>query len=103
MENWKTITDKWELLENAPEFAEHTAGLIHWSHNYNAGDTGNPVIPFLALIGYYDEVMDFYPTEISRTGYLEMSYLADALTEYTTRPTDVWNFLERYFELERQE
>lgn len=103
MKNWKEITDKWELLENAPEFAESTAGLISWSHNYNAGDTSNPIIAFLAIIGYYDEVMDFHTTEISRTGYLEMSYLANALTEYCERPNDVWNFVELYFELEHKE
>jgi hypothetical protein len=103
MENWKTITDKWELLENAPEFAEHTAGLISWSHNWNAGDTSSPIIPFLALIGYFDDVIGVEKVEISRTGFLEMSYIADALREYADRPNDVWEFVQRYFVLETQD
>jgi hypothetical protein len=103
MENWKEIKDKWELLENAPEFAESTAGLISWSHNWNAGDKGNPLMPFLALIGYFDDVLGIEKTEISRTGALEMSYLANALQEYADRPLDVWDFVHRYFVLETEE
>lgn len=103
MENWKEIKDKWELLDNAPEFAKETAGLLRWSQNYNAGDIANPLIPFLALIGYFDDVLGVEKTEISRTGAVEMSYLADALNEYATRPLDVWDFVERYFVLEVQD
>jgi hypothetical protein len=102
MENWKTITDRWELLDNAPEFAKNTASLIRWSSNYNAGDTASPIIPFLALIGYFDDVIGVEKVEISRTGAVEMSYLGDALNEYADRPIDVWDFVERYFVLETE-
>ncbi len=103
MENWREIKDKWELLENAPEFAKNTAGLISWSHNYNAGDKGNPLMPFLALIGYFDDVLGIEKTEISRTGAVEMSYLADALQEYATLPLEVWDFVHRYLVLETED
>jgi hypothetical protein len=102
MENWRTIKDRWELLDNAPEFATNTAGLLSWSQNYNAGDTANPLMPFLTLIGYFDDVLGIEKTEISRTGAVEMSYLADALQEYASRPLDVWDFVERYFVLETE-
>jgi hypothetical protein len=102
MENWRTIKDRWELLNSAPDYAQSTRNLIMWSHNYNAGDTTNPLIPFLALIGYFADVIGIEKTEISRTGYAEMSYLADALQEYKDRPNDVWDFVERYFVLETE-
>jgi hypothetical protein len=100
VENWKEIKEMWELLDNAHDFAKHTAGLIRWSSNYQAGDTSSPIIPFLALIGYIDDVIGVEKTEISRTGYVEMSYLGDALNEYADRPLDVWDFVHRYFVLE---
>lgn len=103
MENWKQISDRWELLDNAPEFAKNTADLIRWSSNYQAGNTASPIIPFLALIGYLDDVIGVKETKISRTGAVEMTYLADALNEYANRPLDVWDFVERYFVLETQD
>lgn len=91
--NYKELTDFWEVLENAPDFAEHTAGLIHWATNYNYNDKSNPLVPFLILIGYNEEELGEPNGEVAPLAYLELGYLADALTEYATRPQDVMEYI----------
>lgn len=82
-------TDIWTFTEDPPEYVAKTADLWHWSTNYDAGR--GPFTLFLDLIGYSVEEIGepLYSMADASLGYVELSKLADALTEYTARPTDV--------------
>jgi hypothetical protein len=89
----QTKKDFWELTDQPPAYAEKVAALAHWSTNYST-QTGTPFMVFLDLIGFsfeqFGENTVREPHEV--LGYLEISYLADALNEYANRPQDVTEF-----------
>jgi len=89
-----TYEDVWQYAENAPEYATATADLWHWSTNYDAGK--GPISLFLDLIGWSDENLGepIYDLKDASLGYLELSKLADALKEYSDRPTDVREWID---------
>lgn len=87
--------DIWALLEkDAPAGCSAVQDLYSWSLNYDAG-TG-PFTLFLDLIGYSFEEFGYamYTLTESSLGYLELSKLASALEEYTTRPHDVSDYVQ---------
>ena len=90
---YKELTDFWEILEQAPDFAQHTANLIQWSTNYDHASKHNPLTAFLILIGYNEEELGEPNGEVAPLGYMELSYLGDALTEYANRPQDVMDYI----------
>lgn len=82
----------YKLLEQAPEYAEHTAALFDWSENYNFP---SPASLFLDLIGWSDEELGDRLTRdtMPDLGYMEIDYLGDALKEYAGRPADILFFV----------
>jgi hypothetical protein len=82
----------YELLEQAPHYAEETAALFDWSENYNFP---SPASLFLDLIGWSDDEIGERLTAnaMPALGYMELDYLGDALKEYATRPGDVMTFV----------
>jgi len=84
----------WEYTENAPDYVEATADLWHWSTNYQAGQ--GPITLFLDLIGWSDEQIGepLYNMRDAKLGYVELSKLAAALTEYANRPHDVRDWID---------
>lgn len=77
----------WTLLEQAaPAGLDAIQDLYSWSLNYDAGK--GPFTLFLDLIGYsMDEYGEtFYDLREPSLGYVELSKLAAALDQYTTRP-----------------
>jgi hypothetical protein len=119
---------EYEVIENAPAWAEGVAALASWSGNY---DYPTPYALFLDLIGFSGEEFHevaFFPqtgdrdgTMIpewgearrvrvamanvidARLGYLELGMLADALKEYADRPGDVTAYVRRIMEAGREE
>jgi hypothetical protein len=93
--------DFWQLLENAPSYAEGVADLFHWSTNY---DYPTPATLFLDLIGYSDkhfgEPMFDLKHVPGRLGYLELGKLAKALDEYSDRPSDVLEYVQQLLDAE---
>lgn len=89
-----TTAKFYELIENAPETLEHTAGLFEWSENY---DFPSPASLFLDLIGWSEEEVGdrLCSDKMPSLGYLEVDYLGDALKEWATRPMDVYSFVEK--------
>lgn len=93
-------TDIWNFLEKEPRWAKETKALFEWSLNCE----GEPFRKFLDLIGYSDEnfgksVGDW--SEPSKNlGYLELSYLADALNEYADNPHEIFKYIDELFEAE---
>jgi len=72
----------YNLLDNAPEYATETAGLLRWSENYSFPTPANL---FLDLIGYSVEeyganTCESVPSD--KFGYLECDHLGAALVEY---------------------
>lgn len=93
--------DFWTALDNAPEYAGHTAGLIYWATNFKYQDKGNPLPVFLELIGYHEE--EFGETDVQHAhplGHVELSYLANALSEYVKNPEGVYTWVRKVLELE---
>lgn len=95
--------DVYELLETAPEHLEPIASLISWSANYD-WRTGTPYGVFLDLIGYskdeFGQQLVEDPSQV--LGYLEIGYLADALTAYSNRPHDVLEFIQNILTAETE-
>jgi hypothetical protein len=97
-----TTTSKgfWELLESPAANVEATTDLLRWSMNYD-GRTGTPYQIFLDLIGYSDEhygIQIFKGNPRDVLGYLEISYLAEALEEYATHPQEVSDWIDKLME-----
>jgi hypothetical protein len=83
----------YDLCDTAPEYAKDTAHLFSWCEgNY---DFPAPSSLFLDLIGYSEEEQGARLTgkEWPALGYLELDLIAKALTEYTSRPLDVYEFV----------
>jgi hypothetical protein len=87
--------DIWELLEQtAPRGCEDVQDLYSWSLNYDTGK--GPFALFLDLIGWSEDELGepIYDMRNASLGYLELSKLADALTQYTTRPDAAREFVD---------
>ena len=93
------------LQEACPTYAENVGELYHWASNYN---NFSPFRKFLDLIGYYEEM---YGEEIAianwerpsfELGYVELSKLGEALTEYANRPEEVTRFIAELLEVEEE-
>lgn len=95
--------DVWEMLEAAPKYCESTSDLYHWSTNYDAGK--GPFTLFLDLIGWSEDELGetLYDLKSASLGYVELSKLADALNEYTDRPTDVRTWVDELMGAEGNE
>jgi hypothetical protein len=90
-----TTNKFYELCDTAPDYAADTACLFSWSEgNYSFPA---PSSLYLDLIGYSEEehgerlTSNAWPS----LGYLEIDLLAKALTEYATRPNDVYQFISK--------
>ena len=86
----------YDLCDTAPDYAEETAHLFRWCEgNY---DFPAPASLFLDLIGYSEEEhgapLVISAGKLPALGYLELDLIAKALTEYTSRPEDVYGFIE---------
>lgn len=87
----------WRLLEEAaPDGCDDVQDLFSWSLNYDSGQS--PWDLFVDLIGWSAESYgraSFDLNEAHRTlGYVELSKLADALTQYSDRPQDVREYVD---------
>jgi hypothetical protein len=86
-----TTKNIWDFLEEPNCPAPHTKDLFRWSLNYDHAD--RPFNLFLDVIGYSWE---HYGTKMYTSkiflGYMEASYLADALKEWSDAPhrTEQW-------------
>lgn len=93
-----------QLQESPPKGCTETAALLSWSVNY---DHPTPAALFLDIIGFSDEEFGeplFDLRQIpERFGYLEISYLADALKEYANSPLTVMEYVRAYLEAEMDE
>ena len=89
-----TTAKFYELIEDAPENVEHTAGLFGWSENY---DFPSPASLFLDLIGWSEEEHGdrLCRNEFPTLGYLEADFFADALKEWAEHPAEVYSFVEK--------
>lgn len=94
------MTDIWTFTEDAPDYCKDVADLYHLSTNYDPGK--GPFTLFLDLIGWSEENLDepMYSLVDPSLGYLELDKLADALKEYTDRPTDVREWVDALMSLE---
>lgn len=93
--------DVWQFTEDAPEYAQATADLWHWSTNYDSGE--GPFTLFLDMIGWSDLNIGsslYGPVHADGLGYVELDKLAKALTEYADRPTDVGEWVEQLMTME---
>ena len=98
MDDTETI---WAMLEEpAPAGCEGVQDLYSWSLNYDGG-TG-PFTLFLDLIGYtFDEYGEtLYTLTESSLGYLELSKLAAALSEYAELPGHVGDYVRALMDAE---
>ena len=86
---------QYELIETAPDYASETARLVDWSENY---DFPSPASLFLDLVGFSEEHFgeNLTSQKMPSLGYLEIDLLAKALTEYATRPNDVYEWVEKW-------
>lgn len=89
------VMDEYEYLENASVLDEPIVRLINWASNEDRPYT---YWLFLDLIGWSEDnlAQNLYDLENNRPGFLELSYLADALQVYSTRPNDVREFVDGY-------
>lgn len=91
----------WELLENPPTYAENTATLYQWSLNH---ENSEPFRKFLDLIGhseaYIGEPLADWTKPSLFLGFVELSYIGQALEEYSNRPGAVTNYIEQLLEAE---
>jgi hypothetical protein len=86
----EATTDVWSFVESAPDYVSDVADLWHWSTNYDAGK--GPITLFMDMIGWSEDNIGeplYNMKEDAGFGYVELDKLADALKQYTARPTDV--------------
>lgn len=99
-EEEQTLT-VWEYLEQHNEHAPEAQALYSWG--LNCGREGNPFLLFLDLIGWTDDHLgeeSRLMVEGSHYGYMELSYLADALKEYADEPHGVRKWIDGLMETE---
>lgn len=90
----------WDMLDTKhPEYVKEVVALINWSHNC---DYATPFDVFLDMTGWSETEIgvNICKTIPNNIGYVELSYLADALKEYVKRPNDVHQWIS---ELMREE
>ena len=80
----------WDYLEQENKHAPEAQALYSWG--LSCVPKGNPFLLFLDLIGWTDDHLGEGCRMMepgSHYGYMELGYLADALTEYADRPHEV--------------
>lgn len=93
--------DIWALLEeSAPTGCAAVQDLYSWSLNFDTGK--GPFTLFVDLIGWSEDNIGscIYELSSASLGYLELSQLADALTEYADAPTDVREYVNTLMDAE---
>lgn len=96
-----TTNNLWEMLENPPKYATHTADLFRWSLNFDHGT--RPWEVFLDLIGWSVEnygVLMATKKHYEHFGFMELDYLADALKEYADKPNEVTAWIDTIMQAE---
>lgn len=83
-----------EMLENPPAYVESVALLIDWSRNFDPEKS--PYALFLDLIGWSEEEVGSKLYEGGSLGSVEAHKLANALEEWSNRPTDVEDFINKF-------
>jgi hypothetical protein len=94
----------WEMLEEmAPAGCEAVQDLYSWSLNHDAGK--GPFTLFLDLIGWTQEEYGeaFYNLSDPSLGYLELSKLSAALSEYVEDPNVVRVYVANLMDAERED
>ena len=89
----------WDFLESEGETAPAVADLYSWG--LNCDRSSNPFLLFLDLMGWSAENLGEPLAENNdRSGYgfLELDYLAKALTEYADNPDTVRRWVARLME-----
>jgi hypothetical protein len=86
----------WEMLDDTPDKVSETAGLVNWSLNC---EYPTPLTLFMDITGISE---DEYGTRLCETkfpnmGFVEIGYLADALQEYASNPSEVKEWLSELF------
>jgi hypothetical protein len=93
----------WDLLEVAPDYAEHTTGLVSWSLNYDNNAT-NPLNAFLTLVSFASEDLEDYAlagNSMPELSWLELDLIGKALVEYSARPQDCSAWLVKLLNADR--
>lgn len=87
--------DEYEYLETANDTTRPVANLINWAYNESYPNTYSL---FLDLIGWTEDHFGetIYNLKNQTPGYVELSYLADALEAYSNRPNDIRDFVDGY-------
>ena len=95
--------DIWKMLEaDAPAGCEGIQDLYSWSLNFDAGK--GPMTLFLDLIGWSDEQIGepLYSLKDASLGYVELSKLAKALSEYADSPHEVREYVDQLLAAESE-
>jgi hypothetical protein len=92
----------YELLETPPASCESVARLWAWSENYQYP---TPATLFLDLIGYSDEMIGvrLCKDKTPSLGYLELGMIGEALTAYSNRPQENFDYIVTLLEAEGNE
>ncbi len=96
-----TAPNIWALLEeDPPAGCEPIQDLYSWSLNFEPGR--GPFALLLDLIGWSDEQLGepLYNLATASLGYVELSKLAAALTEYADSPLTVRDYVDQLLEAE---
>ena len=90
----ENTADVWEFLERPNPKAPEAQALYSWGLNCNRD--ANPFTVYLDLIGWSKENYgsDLVIRDLGYLGYMELGYLADALTEYANSPREVTEWLD---------
>lgn len=90
------------LLEEPAAGCDAVASLYQWSTNYDAGK--GPITLLLDLIGWSEDELGetLYDLSSASLGYLELSKLAAALSEYAERPHEVRAYVDQLLEAESE-
>ncbi len=90
-----------ELLEAPLYELEGVSALWSWSSNY---DYPTPATVFLDLIGHsmeeFEQPFTTMEQAVKVLDWLAISYVADALQEFASRPNDVRAYVEKLLEAE---
>ena len=89
----ETTTSVWEFLERPKRYAQETQALYEWG--LNCERNSNPFLVFLDLIGWSEENYGEHLVmgSFGSLGYMELSYLGDALKEYAEHPHGVTSWV----------
>lgn len=96
------MTERERLLSNKK--FQGIAGLFRWSSNY---DFPTPLTYFLDMIGYSRENYGMNMADWNKVskvfGYLELDYLAKALTDYALKGEEAYEYVCELLEAEQKE